>query len=249
MAPVAGRVGLRKVDAGNYVTTADVIALVTQIDPITVIFGVPEDYIPDIMRAQKKSGGLKVAAFDRSDTKQIATGRLLTLDNSIDSTTGMVSGRAEFENKEETLYPNQFVNVHLLVDVREKTIAAPKAAIRTGASGPFVYKVTDDSRVVMQSVGARGRRAFRRLRRIQRWHDRDRQRPRRRRSRRRRRSGQIARRRLRSTRGERRPGVGGAAFRNAPQGPEPGAAAGAASAPTDDAAVSAPTITRSTKAL
>ncbi|WP_428990225.1 efflux RND transporter periplasmic adaptor subunit [Methylocapsa aurea] len=152
VAPVAGRVGLRKVDAGNYVTTADVIALVTQIDPITVIFGVPEDYIPDIMRAQKKSGGLEVAAFDRSDTKQIATGRLLTLDNSIDSTTGMVSGRAEFENKEETLYPNQFVNVHLLVDVREKTIAAPKAAIRTGASGPFVYKVTDDSRVVMQSV-------------------------------------------------------------------------------------------------
>ena len=249
LAPVAGRVGLRKVDAGNFVTTADVIALVTQIDPITVIFGVPEDYIPDIQRAQKKNGGLEVAAFDRSDTKQIATGRLLTLDNSIDSTTGMVSGRAEFANKDEKLYPNQFVNVHLLIDVREQAIAAPKAAVRTGAAGQFVYKVTEENHVVMQSVApaqgehfddfagfndgmieiasglAEGDRVV--VEGADRLRD-----------------GAAVR-----IVDERWTAIGDAACRRkARQGPS-GAGARAASAPADDAAVSATTITRSTGAL
>jgi len=160
VAPVSGRVGLRKVDAGNFVSTADAIALVTQIDPITVIFGVPEDYIPDILRAQKTKGALEVVALDRSGAKQIAVGRLLTLDNAIDASTGMVSGRAEFENKDERLYPNQFVNVHLLVDVRERALAAPKAAIRSGAAGFFVYKVTPEERVVMQAVVPAGGEHF-----------------------------------------------------------------------------------------
>jgi multidrug efflux system membrane fusion protein len=160
VAPVSGRVGLRKVDAGNFVSTADVIALVTQIDPITVIFGVPEDYIPDILRAQKTKGALEVVALDRSGAKQIAVGKLLTLDNSIDASTGMVSGRAEFENKDERLFPNQFVNVHLLVDVRERALAAPKTAIRSGAAGLFVYKVTPEERVVMQAVTPAGGEHF-----------------------------------------------------------------------------------------
>jgi membrane fusion protein, multidrug efflux system len=152
VSPIAGRVGLRKIDAGSYVATQDAIALVAQIDPISVIFGVPEDYIPDIARAQKKNGALEVIAFDRSDTKKLATGRLQTLDNTIDPATGMVSGRAEFQNTDESLYPNQFVNIHLLVDVRENALTLPKTAIRTGATGRFVYKVTDENRVVMQHV-------------------------------------------------------------------------------------------------
>ncbi|MBG0808395.1 efflux RND transporter periplasmic adaptor subunit [Methylosinus sp. H3A] len=152
VSPIAGRVGLRKVDAGSYVTTQDAIALVAQIDPISVIFGVPEDYIPDILRAQKKNGALEVIAFDRSDTKQLAIGRLHTLDNTIDPSTGMVSARAEFENRDEKLYPNQFVNIHLLVEVREQALTLPKTAIRKGAAGHFVYKVTGENRVVMQPV-------------------------------------------------------------------------------------------------
>ncbi|WP_245291699.1 efflux RND transporter periplasmic adaptor subunit [Methylosinus sp. R-45379] len=152
VSPIRGRVGLRKIDAGSYVSTGDAIALVAQIDPISVIFGVPEDYIPEIASAQKKRGALEVTVFDRSDTKQIAVGRLQTLDNSIDTTTGMVSGRAELENADEKLYPNQFVNVHLLVDIHEKALVVPKTAIRSGASGLFVYKVTDQNRVVMQQI-------------------------------------------------------------------------------------------------
>jgi multidrug efflux system membrane fusion protein len=152
VSPIRGRVGLRKIDAGSYVSTGEAIALVAQIDPISVIFGVPEDYIPEIASAQKKRGALEVTVFDRSDTKQIAVGRLQTLDNSIDTTTGMVSGRAELENADEKLYPNQFVNVHLLVDIHEKALVVPKTAIRSGASGLFVYKVTDQNRVVMQQI-------------------------------------------------------------------------------------------------
>ncbi|WP_400771253.1 efflux RND transporter periplasmic adaptor subunit [Methylosinus sporium] len=152
VSPIRGRVGLRKIDAGSYVSTGDAIALVAQIDPISVIFGVPEDYIPEIASAQKKRGALEVTVFDRSDTRQIAVGRLQTLDNSIDPTTGMVSGRAEFANADDKLYPNQFVNVHLLVDIHEKALVVPKTAIRSGASGLFVYKVTDQNRVVMQQI-------------------------------------------------------------------------------------------------
>ncbi|ATQ67898.1 MULTISPECIES: efflux RND transporter periplasmic adaptor subunit [Methylosinus] len=151
LSPVAGRVGLRKVDAGSYVSAGDALVLVAQIDPISVIFGVPEDYIPDILSAQKK-GALEVAAFDRADTKQLAVGRLRTLDNTVDTTTGMVSGRAEFENTNEALYPNQFVNIHLLVELREKALVIPKTAIRSGASSLFVYKVTEENRVVMQRI-------------------------------------------------------------------------------------------------
>jgi len=160
VSPIAGRVGLRKVDAGSYVATQDALALVAQIDPISVIFGVPEDYIPDILRAQKKNGALEAIAFDRSDTKQLAIGRLQTLDNTIDPSTGMVSGRAEFSNRDEKLYPNQFVNIHLLVDVREQALTVPKIAVRKGAAGLFVYKATGENRIVMQTVALAGGESY-----------------------------------------------------------------------------------------
>jgi len=152
--PVTGRVGLRKVDAGSYVTTQDTngIVLVTQLDPISVIFSAPEDYIPGIASALAKTGTLDVVVYDRANAKQLAVGHLQTLDNSIDTTTGMVQARAEFANKDYQLYPNQFVNINLQVDVRKDALLMPATAIRKGASGFFVYLVKNENRVAIQNV-------------------------------------------------------------------------------------------------
>jgi len=155
VSPVTGRVGLRKVDAGSFVSTTDAngIVLVTQLDPISVIFSVPEDYIPAIVSSQRKTGLLEVVAFDRANVKQLAVGRLQTLDNSIDPTTGMVQARAEFANKDYELYPNQFVNINLLVDSHKNALLMPKTAIKKGSSGVlFVYLLKDDDHVVMQNI-------------------------------------------------------------------------------------------------
>jgi len=162
LSPVTGRVGLRKVDAGSYVTTQDTngLVLVTQLDPISVIFSAPEDYIPEIASAQKKTGALEVVAFDRGNVKQLAVGRLQTLDNTIDPTTGMVQARAEFANKDYELYPNQFVNINLLVDVHKNALLMPKAAIKKGASGFFVYLIKDDNHVVMQNIVPAGGESY-----------------------------------------------------------------------------------------
>jgi multidrug efflux system membrane fusion protein len=154
VSPVTGRVGLRQVDAGSYVTTADAngIVLVTQLNPISVIFSVPEDYLPEIVSAIKSKGTLEATAVDRANTNVLAVGRLNTLDNTIDTTTGMIKARAEFDNKDDKLYPNQFVNVQLLVDVNKNTITMPTAAVRTGAAGPFVYLVKEENSAVTRNV-------------------------------------------------------------------------------------------------
>ena len=154
IAPVSGRVGLRQVDAGNYVTTGDAngIVLITQIDPISVIFSVPEDYLPEITAGLKARGVLQATALDRANASTLGVGRLNTLDNTIDTTTGMVKARAEFENKDEKLYPNQFVNVQLLVDVEKNVITMPAAAVQTGANGSFVYLVKEGAKVAVQPV-------------------------------------------------------------------------------------------------
>ena len=154
IAPVSGRVGLRQVDAGNYVTTGDAngIVLLTQIDPISVIFSLPEDYLPEIIAGQKAHGVLQATALDRANSSTLGVGRLNTLDNSIDTTTGMVRARAEFDNKDEKLYPNQFVNVQLLVDVEKNVITMPAAAVQTGANGSFVYLVKEGAKVAVQPV-------------------------------------------------------------------------------------------------
>lgn len=162
VSPVTGRVGLRKVDAGSYVSTTDAngIVLVTQLDPISVIFSVPEDYIPEIVSAQKKTGALEVVAFDRANVKQLAVGRLQTLDNSIDPTTGMIQARAEFANKDYALFPNQFVNINLLVEVHKNALLMPKAAIKKGASGFFVYLIKGDNHAVIQNIVPAGGESF-----------------------------------------------------------------------------------------
>ncbi|MBS0639928.1 MAG: MdtA/MuxA family multidrug efflux RND transporter periplasmic adaptor subunit [Proteobacteria bacterium] len=155
VAPVAGRVGLRKVDPGNYVTTGDTnpIVVITQMTPISVLFAVPEDNLQAILAAKKAGGTLTVEAYDRSNTKKLAAGELATLDNQIDTTTGTVTLRAVFENGDLRLYPNQFVNVRLLVNTLKDVIRVPVQAVQRGEPGTFVYVVGDDSKVSVRKIG------------------------------------------------------------------------------------------------
>jgi multidrug efflux system membrane fusion protein len=134
-APVTGRVGLRQVDQGNYVTPGDTngIVLLNQLQPITVIFTIPEDNVPAVMKRLHAGATLTVGAFDRTNATKIADGNLLTVDNSIDVTTGTVKLRAQFDNADSALFPNQFVNVQLLVDVLHDQVIMPNAAVRRGA--------------------------------------------------------------------------------------------------------------------
>jgi membrane fusion protein, multidrug efflux system len=154
VAPVSGRVGLRLVDQGNYVTPADATGLVviTQFQPITVIFPVAEDNLPQITRRLKVAKTLPVTAFDRSGTVKLAAGELKTLDNQIDTTTGTLKLRAEFGNEDETLFPNQFVNIRLLVDTLRGATVVPTAAIQRGAPGTFVYLLNADQTVSVKPV-------------------------------------------------------------------------------------------------
>ncbi len=154
VAPVSGRVGLRLVDQGNYVTPGDATGLVviTQFQPITVIFPVAEDNLPQITKRLAAAKSLPLTAFDRSGTNKLATGELKTIDNQIDTTTGTIKLRAEFANDDETLYPNQFVNVRLLVDTLKGATVVPTAAIQRGAPGTFVYLLNKDQAVTVQPV-------------------------------------------------------------------------------------------------
>jgi multidrug efflux system membrane fusion protein len=153
-APVSGRVGLRLVDQGNYVTPGDATGLVviTQFQPITVIFPVAEDNLPQITKRLKEAKTLPATALDRSGTLKLATGELKIMDNQIDTTTGTVKLRAEFANDDETLFPNQFVNVRLLVDTLKGATVVPSAAIQRGAPGTFVYLVNGDQTVTVKQV-------------------------------------------------------------------------------------------------
>jgi multidrug efflux system membrane fusion protein len=155
VAPVSGRVGLRLVDQGNYVTPGDASGLVviTQFQPITVIFPVAEDELPRIAKRLKAAGTLPVTVFDRSGITKIAAGELKTIDNQIDTSTGTIRLRAEFSNTDETMFPNQFVNVRLLVDTLKGVTVVPSAAIQRGAPGTFVYLLNKkDQTVTVQKV-------------------------------------------------------------------------------------------------
>jgi multidrug efflux system membrane fusion protein len=153
-APVGGRVGLRQVDAGNYVQVSDAngIVVITQLQPITVVFTIAEDNLPAVMKRMQSGATLPVAAYDRSQTTKLATGKLLTTDNQIDTTTGTVKLKAQFDNTDESLFPNQFVNAQLLVDVLHDTIVIPTAAIQRGAPGTYVYLIKTDNSVAVQKV-------------------------------------------------------------------------------------------------
>jgi membrane fusion protein, multidrug efflux system len=158
IAPVTGRVGLRQVDQGNYVTPGDAngIVLINQLQPITVIFSIPEDNVSAVMKRVQSGAALTVEAFDRTNATKIATGKLLTVDNSIDITTGTIKLRAVFDNADSSLFPNQFVNIQLLQDVLADQIIMPNAAVRRGApngvASTFVYLVNPDSTVGVRPV-------------------------------------------------------------------------------------------------
>ncbi len=154
IAPVDGRVGLRLVDAGNYVQTSGSTGLVviTQLQPISVIFTVPEDAIPQIMHRLAGGATLTATALDRADSTQLATGALQTVDNQVDTTTGTVKIRAGFANTDNALFPNQFVNVNLLVDTVHNAVLAPNAAIQRGAPGTYVFLLNADNSVSVKNV-------------------------------------------------------------------------------------------------
>jgi membrane fusion protein, multidrug efflux system len=153
-APITGRVGLRLVDPGNYVQTSSPAGLVVlaQTEPISIIFVLPEDAIPDVWREIRSGKTLSVTAYNRTDNKLIATGALESVDNLIDTTTGTVKLRANFPNKDEALFPNQFVNARLLVQTIAGATVAPVAAIQHGAPGTFVFLVKPDGSVAVQKV-------------------------------------------------------------------------------------------------
>jgi membrane fusion protein, multidrug efflux system len=153
-APISGRIGLRQVDPGNYIQTGDAggIVVITQMQPISVVFSVPQDDLPAILQRLRNGAVLTAEAYDRSRTTMLTSGRLSTTDNQIDAATGTIKLRAEFGNEDEILFPNQFVNVRLLVDTLHDAVTAPAAAIQRGAPGTFVYLIKDDGTVTVRPV-------------------------------------------------------------------------------------------------
>jgi len=145
-APIAGRVGLRLVDPGNVVQSSGTatLAVITQLTPITVIFTIPEDSLGPVEAQLNKKAKLTVDAFDRTAQKKIASGKLLTLDNQIDTATGTVKGRAVFDNKNDALFPNQFVNTRLLVTTLQGVTVIPASAIQQNGQASFVYVIQNN---------------------------------------------------------------------------------------------------------
>jgi multidrug efflux system membrane fusion protein len=154
LSPLDGRVGLRQVDQGNYVTPGDAngIVVITQIQPITVIFTIPEDNLQAVSKRLQDGATLPVTVYDRSDTNKLAEGELHAIDSQIDPTTGTIKLRAQFANDAKTLFPNQFVNVRLLVDTHKDVTVMPIAAVQRGAPGTFVYLVNSDNTVSVRTV-------------------------------------------------------------------------------------------------
>ena len=156
--PVTGRVGLRQVDQGNYVTPGDTngIVVVTQLQPITAIFPIPEDNVTKVMQRLHDGAALVAEAYDRTNSAKLADGKVLSLDNQIDVTTGTVKLRAQFDNKDNMLFPNQFINIQLLVDDLKNQVVMPNAAVHRGApngvTSTFVYLVNADSTVSVRPV-------------------------------------------------------------------------------------------------
>ena len=153
-APISGRVGLRLVDAGNMVHASDQngLVVITQMQPIAVLFTLPEDNLPPVLKKLHAGDPLPVEAYDRAGQTKIATGSLLTVDNQIDQSTGTARLKAVFQNEDNALFPNQFVNVKLLLDVRKGAVIAPLAAIQRGPQGTFVYVVKPDQTVDVRPV-------------------------------------------------------------------------------------------------
>ena len=153
-APLTGRLGLRQVDPGNYVQTGDSggIVVITQIKPIDVLFTVAEDNLPGVLKSVHAGNKLAVDAFDRDKKTKLASGTLASLDNQIDTATGTVKVKAEFANDDESLFPNQFVNVRVLLDTLHGATVIPTSALQRGATGLFVYVVKPDRSVARRTI-------------------------------------------------------------------------------------------------
>ncbi|HWN17141.1 MAG TPA: MdtA/MuxA family multidrug efflux RND transporter periplasmic adaptor subunit, partial [Candidatus Dormibacteraeota bacterium] len=153
--PITGRVGLRLVDPGNIVHATDAggLLIVTQLQPITVIFTIPEDSIPTVLDRLRTGVRLPVEAYDREVRTKLAEGELLTIDNQVDPTTGTVRLRAQFPNTDNRLFPSQFVNARLRLETRRGATVVPTAAIQSSPKGPFVYVVRPDRTVTVRQVG------------------------------------------------------------------------------------------------
>jgi multidrug efflux system membrane fusion protein len=155
MAPLTGRVGLRLVDPGNIVRASDAngLLVITQVQPISVIFTIAEDFLPDVFKKVRSGQHLTVEAFDRSGwTQRLATGKLATIDNEIDQTTGTLRFRANFDNRDNALFPNQFVNTRLLVEEKHGVTLVLNAAVERNSQATYVYAVKPDSTVTVRQV-------------------------------------------------------------------------------------------------
>ena len=152
-APIDGQVGLRLVDPGNMVHASDAngLLVITQLQPISVLFTLPEDNLPMVTQ-HMRSGRLEVQAWNRDDTQQIADGRLETIDNQIDPNTGTFRLKAVFDNRDNALYPNQFVNARLEVYTRQNAITIPATAVQRGAQGTYVYALKEDKTVEQRPI-------------------------------------------------------------------------------------------------
>src|SRR6202045_4139942 len=153
-APISGRIGLRLVDIGNIVHASDTngLLVITQLQPIAVIFSLPQDQLPQVATKLRNGEQLVVDAYDRDDTTKIESGKLLTIDNQIDTTTGTYKLKSVFNNDRNLLFPNQFVNVHLLADVKKNLVIVPASAIQRGPQGTYVYVVQNANTVKIQTV-------------------------------------------------------------------------------------------------
>ena len=153
-APISGRVGLRLIDSGNIVHANDTngLVVITQLQPIAVLFSLPQDQLPQVTAKLRAGVQLNVEAYDRDDTQKIATGKLLTIDNEIDPTTGTYKLKSVFNNADNGLFPNQFVNIHLLVDTMRNLTIVPASAIQRGPQGTYVYAVGSDNTVKIRTV-------------------------------------------------------------------------------------------------
>ncbi|MEI8574436.1 MdtA/MuxA family multidrug efflux RND transporter periplasmic adaptor subunit [Methylomonas sp. LW13] len=155
-APVSGRIGLRLVDQGNMVRASDVsgLAVITQIQPISVVFTLPEDVIPEVMRRWRSGETLVIDAYDRAGRQKLASGKLLAVDNQIDASTGTLKLKAQFDNEDRTLFANQFVNIKMRLDTLRAATLVPSSAIQHGANGAFVYVVKDDNTISVKRIKA-----------------------------------------------------------------------------------------------
>ncbi len=154
LSPLTGRIGLRLVDRGNIVHASDAtgLASITQLQPIALIFNLAQDFLPEVMKRYRAGQTLLVEAWDRDLRTKLATGKLLTVDNTIDMATGTARFKAEFPNQDDTLFPNQFVNARLLVDTRHGMVIVPSAAVQHSPTSTFVYVVGRDNAVEMRTV-------------------------------------------------------------------------------------------------